>query len=49
MLLTLFDYQAIPSRVWQTQNQQSKELEEYQDKQQLTNLEKVDLETQLKK
>ena len=49
MLLTLFDYQAIPSRVWQTQNQQLKELEEYQDKQQLINLEKVDLETQLKK
>ena len=49
MLLTLFDYQAIPSRVWQTQNLRLKESEEYQDKQQLTNLEKVDLETQLKK
>ena len=49
MLLTPFNYQAIQSRVWQTQNQQLKELEEYQDKQQLINLEKVDLEMQLKK
>ena len=49
MLLTLFDYQVIPSRVWQTQNQQLKESEEYQDKQKLINLEKADLKTLLKK
>ena len=49
MLLTVLNWQAIPSRVWQTQNRQLKELEEYQDKQQLINLEKADLEMQLKK
>ena len=49
MLLTVSNSQVIPSRVWQIQNQQLKELEEYRDKQQLINLEKVDLEMQLKK
>ena len=49
MLLTLSVYQVIPSRVWQIQNQQLKESEEYQSKQQLINLGKVDLEMQLKK
>ena len=46
MLLTLFNSQAIQSRVWQIQNQQLKELEEYLSKQPLTNREKVDLEKQ---
>ena len=49
MLLTVSNSQVIQSRVWQTQNQQLKELEEYQDKQQLINLEKADLEMQSKK
>ena len=46
MLLTVSNSQAIQSRVWQTQNQQLKELEEYLSKQQLTNQERVDLEKQ---
>ena len=44
MLLTASNSQAIQSRVWQTQNQQLKELEEYPSKQPLTSREKVDLE-----
>ena len=46
MLLTVSKSQAIQSRVWQTQNQQLKKLEEYQSKQLLTNQERVDLEKQ---
>ena len=43
MLLTVSNSQAIQSRVWQTQNQQLKELEEYQSKQLLTNRERAGL------
>ncbi len=44
MLLTVSNSQVIQSRVWQTQNQQLKELEEFPSKQLLTNRERVDLE-----
>ncbi len=43
-MLTTINSQVIPLRIWQTQNQQLKELEEYQNKQQLIRREKVDLE-----
>ena len=46
MLLTVSNSQAIQSRVWQTQNQQLKELEEYLNRQLLINLEKVGIEMQ---
>jgi len=49
MLLTITNSQVIQTRLWQIQNQQLKESEEYQSKQQLINLGKVDLEMQLKK
>ena len=41
--LTKINSQAIPLRLWLTQNQRLKELEEYQDKPQLTELEKADI------
>ena len=46
MLLTVSNSQVIQSRVWQTQNQQLKELEEYLNRQLLINLEKVGIEMQ---
>ena len=43
-MLTTLNSQAIPLRIWLTQNQQSKELEEFLSKQQLIRLERVDFE-----
>jgi hypothetical protein len=47
--LTTINSQAIPLRIWQTQNQQLRELEEFLNKLQLIKQEKADLETLLKK
>ena len=44
-MLTTINSQAIPLRIWQTQNQQLKELEEFLSKQLSINLEKVGLKT----
>ena len=49
ILLTTINSQAIPLRIWQTQNQQLRELEEFLNKLQLIKQEKADLETLLKK
>jgi hypothetical protein len=42
--LTDINSQAIPLRIWLTQNQQLKELEEFPNKLQLIKLEKADIE-----
>jgi hypothetical protein len=47
--LTTINSQVIPLRIWQTQNQQLRELEEFLSKQPLIRQEKADLETLLKK
>ena len=49
ILLTTINSQAIPLRIWQTQNQQLRELEEFLSKQMLIKPEKADLEMLLKK
>jgi len=47
--LTGINSRAIPLRLWQTQNQQLKELEELQHKQWSIKLERANIETPLRK
>ena len=42
-MLTTINSQVIPLRIWQTQNQQLKKLEEFLNKRQLIRLERADL------
>ena len=48
-MLTTINSQVIPLRIWQTQNQQLRELEKFQGKQQLIKPERADLEMLLRK